>query len=269
MDTSTFLGFTQIADTHFQFTVEPHHLGGRRGGLFGGCGLAGGVLALESTTGRMPVWATAQYASTAASGDRLDLNVVVSNEGRTITQARVQVDCGDRDVLTVLGALGERTEYARGQWDTMPACPPPEDSERVVREDNGSVHSRTDARMARGMFGFTGTGTPSGDQNNLVWVRLRDVELGSASLSLLADYMASSIGNSVAKLVMCTSLDNTIRFAEQATQQDIDNEWVLCDNRVSFVGNGFAYGQCHMWSRSGRLLATASQSMTVVLQDKP
>jgi acyl-CoA thioesterase len=40
---------------------------------------------------------------------------------------------------------------------------------------------------------------------------------------------------------------------------------VLCDNRMEYAGNGFGHGTVHLWSESGTLLATASQSM--ILRD--
>lgn len=42
---------------------------------------------------------------------------------------------------------------------------------------------------------------------------------------------------------------------------------VLCDNRVEFLGNGFAHSSCLLWSEAGQLLTTASHSTTIVLLD--
>jgi len=59
-------------------------------------------------------------------------------------------------------------------------------------------------------------------------------------------------------IMHCTSLDNTIRFAGPTA-----SEWVLCDNRMEFAGNGFGHGSAHLWNERSQLLATASQSMIV------
>ena len=56
----------------------------------------------------------------------------------------------------------------------------------------------------------------------------------------------------------CTSIDNTIRYANQS-----DSEWVLCENHMDFVGDGFGYGSVNMWNQDGVLLATASQTIIV------
>jgi acyl-CoA thioesterase II len=40
-------------------------------------------------------------------------------------------------------------------------------------------------------------------------------------------------------------------------------EWVLCDIRIQAVVGGYGQGVAHLWSESGTLLATASQSMSL------
>jgi len=85
-----------------------------------------------------------------------------------------------------------------------------------------------------------------------------EIEHDAGALAIIADYMPSALGNALGRIMSCTSLDNTIRYANRAT-----SEWILCDNTIEFVGNGFGYGHVNMWSDSGVLLATASQSMIV------
>ena len=92
-------------------------------------------------------------------------------------------------------------------------------------------------------------------------VRIPQVRVDSAALAIIADYSPSVVGNAASRTTNLSSLDNTIRFADSAPE---DTDWVLCDNRVEFMGNGFAHTSCLMWSESGRLLATASQSMTIL-----
>ena len=77
-------------------------------------------------------------------------------------------------------------------------------------------------------------------------------------LAIIADYMPSVVGNALGRIMHCTSLDNTIRFGRLEP-----TEWVLCDNRMEYAGNGFGHGSVHLWSRAGTLLATASQSMII------
>jgi acyl-CoA thioesterase len=44
-------------------------------------------------------------------------------------------------------------------------------------------------------------------------------------------------------------------------------EWVLCDIRIQALAGGYGQGVAYLWSESGSLLATASQSMSVRLWD--
>jgi acyl-CoA thioesterase len=53
-------------------------------------------------------------------------------------------------------------------------------------------------------------------------------------------------------------LDNTLRVVELSP-----TEWVLCDITVYALSGGYAQGHSYLWSENGRLLATASQSMSV------
>ena len=59
-----------------------------------------------------------------------------------------------------------------------------------------------------------------------------------------------------------THANNTIRYANLA-----DSEWVLCENHMDFVGDGFGYGSVNMWNEQGVLLATASQTVIVRLPE--
>lgn len=232
---------------------------GGKGSLFGGVGLAAGIVALEQATGKPVVWATGQYLSITQQPVILDLEVLLPAIGRNVTQGRVVGHLGAQEVITILGACGARPTQYQGTWETVPVAPRPDDCEQLTRDvEPPSLHHHVDIRMARGMFGFSGTGTPTSDGRSLLWVRMPNVKHDAGALAIIADYMPSSLGNALGLQVGCTSLDNTIRYANAA-----DSEWILCDNRIEFVGNGFAYGTMHMWSEDGVLMATASQSMIV------
>ncbi|MEM9175047.1 MAG: hypothetical protein AAGC67_07410 [Myxococcota bacterium] len=77
-------------------------------------------------------------------------------------------------------------------------------------------------------------------------------------ITVIADYGPSVLGNALGRTMHCTSLDNTIRYGTL-----VDTDWVLCDNRMEYVGDGFGYTTIHLWSQDRTLLATASQSMVV------
>ena len=76
--------------------------------LFGGCALGGAISALEGSTGRSVVWATAQYLSYARPPAVMDIDVTVASEGRNVTQARAVGMVGNTEILTVNAALGDR-----------------------------------------------------------------------------------------------------------------------------------------------------------------
>lgn len=237
---------------------------GPYGSLFGGAGLAAGVAVLEAATDQPVIWATAQYLARTEHPATLKLSVALPAVGRSLTQGRVLGHVGDREVLTIIGACGTRPGTATGLWHRAPTAAAPSDCALVERNyDVATVHDSLEVRVARGMFGFTGTGEPSGDGESLLWVRMPDVELSRASLALMGDFMAAGLGNALGQVTFGTSLDNTIRFASTPTGPAAAEGWVLCQNQMHYVGNGFGNGSCLMWNSAGELLATASQSIVV------
>lgn len=260
--TREFIGLEAAGTQHWNLRVQPQLLGGGRGSLFGGVGLAIGVLALEEISGMPPVWATAHFLTVCGTGDDVTVEATVPAAARTVTHGRVVATHEGREIFSVSGCAGRRADVVAGTWETMPDVPDPETSAVIERQfEVPCVHDHIEARVARGMFGFSGAGTPSGDNKNALWVRFHSVALDHAQLALLADYGASALGNAVGHIVYCTSLDNTIRFAAPPLP---DTEWVLCENRVEQAGAGFATTTTNMWDQQGRLLAVASQSVALL-----
>jgi acyl-CoA thioesterase-2 len=267
VDAPTFLG---LSPTHNPYRwVLPVTPGVCTPGnfLFGGCGLGAAIAALEGTTGRPLVWATAQYLSYARPSEVLDLDVIVPVSGHQVTQARVVGHVADREVLTVNAALGSRPMEAEGTWAVMPDVPRPEecDPRELRMPTNGdSLPDRVDVRLASGrlMADLPGPGMPDG--RSALWAKLPEIlELSSASLAILGDYVPFGIGQALGLRAGGSSLDNTLRIGRQA-----ETEWVLLDVRVHQVHNGFGHGDVHLWSESGALLATASQSTIVRMWDR-
>ena len=98
--------------------------------LFGGCGLGAAIAALEGSSGRPVVWATAQYLSYANPPSIMDIDVTIAVAGKQVTQARAVGHVGDREILTVNAALGRRDSDEAGQWEAMPDGRAPDDSDR-------------------------------------------------------------------------------------------------------------------------------------------
>ncbi len=261
MNTSAdYLNLQRHGDRSMRFALEGRHTGGR-GSLFGGVGLAAGIVALEEITDKPVIWATGHYLSLTNLGETIDLDVQLPAVGRSVTQGRMVGHVGDREVITVIGALGARPLPVNGNWVEYPEnVPAPEDCPQISRPDESdSLHKHTELRLARGMFGFSGMGTPSPeDGRSLLWARMLNMKQDAGALAVIADFMPSCLGNALGRIAYCTSLDNTIRFGNL-----VDTDWVLCDNRMEYVGDGFGYGTVHLWAQDGTLLATASQSMIV------
>jgi acyl-CoA thioesterase len=222
------------------------------GFLFGGCGLGAAISALEESTHRPVVWATAQYLSFARPGSVMDIDVTVAVEGRQTTQARVVGHVGGTEILTVNAALGSRDFPESGQWSTMPTVPPPD--ECPVRESRrnvaDSILSRLDQRWA---IEELHTGRCA------VWTRMPELlGVSAPALAVLGDYVPLGLGATLESDVSSNSLDNTIRLVDV-----VETDWVLLDIRVDAVANGFGHGTVHLWATDGTLMAVASQSALV------
>jgi acyl-CoA thioesterase II len=229
--------------------------------LFGGCGLGAAIEALEATSGRPVIWATAQYLSYANPPEVLDIDVTIAVGGRQVTQARAVGHVADREVLTVNAALGSRPLEVSGQWAQGPDVPRPQDCPRRQMRFPGaeSIMDRIDVRLAaaRGLDQLPGPGMPDG--RSALWARMPDVlEVSPAALAILGDYVPFGIGQALGELAGGNSLDNTLRLV-----RIVPTEWVLLDIRVHAVANGFGHGVVHLWAEDGTLLGTASQSTIV------
>src|SRR5262245_1138998 len=260
MDAREFIGLEPTHNPHrWVLPVTPAVCTGG-GFLFGGCGLAAAIAALEGTTGRPTVWAASQYLSFARPPEKMDVDVTIAAEGRQVTQARAVAHVVDREILTVNAALGERPLDASGQWEEMPNVPPPDDCAprgyRNPRED--SIMQRLDMRLADGrdFRDFDGT---SGSGRSALWARLPEVlDMSAGTLAVLGDYVPFGVGQALGQMAGGTSIDNTLRVACL-----VPTEWVLLDIQVHTIQNGFGHGLVHLWSEDGTLLAIASQSCIV------
>ena len=230
------------------------------GALFGGCGLAAGIEAMEMASGRPVVWATAQYLSYARPPAVLDIEVLLAVTGHQITQARAIARVDGSEILTVNAALGVRPLELQGQWAEMPDVPGPDHCPPRIhfrQQPEDSVATRIEARLAKGRTPDEFDGTP-GDGRTAMWARIPEVEVGSTTLAVLGDFVPSGIGQALGLPAGGNSLDNTLRVARV-----VPTEWVLLDIRIHGVDHGFGHGLVHLWAEDGTLLGTASQSAIV------
>jgi acyl-CoA thioesterase II len=230
--------------------------------LFGGCGLGAAIAALEGSSGRPVVWATAQYLSYANPPSIMDIDVTIAVEGKQVTQARAVGHVGDREILTVNAALGQRDLDVAGQWAEMPGdIPGPDDCPQRMSRMPGadSIMDRIDVRLADALGFDQLPGPPQAGGRSALWARIPEVlEMSAATLAILGDYVPFGIGQALGAQAGGNSLDNTLRVARL-----VPTEWVLLDIRIDAITNGFGHGVVHLWAEDGTLLASASQSTIV------
>ena len=159
---------------------------------------------------------------------------------------------GDTEVLTVLGALGERPLPEVGQWAIRPDVPPPDECPPRPHMNNfeDTIRSRLDERMAAGRPFFELDGT-EGNGTSAIWVRLPELlEMSAATRSRSsATSCRSGIGQALGVRAGGNSLDNTLRVA----QLEVPTDWVLADIRVHAVARpASAHGLVHLWARRRR-----------------
>jgi acyl-CoA thioesterase II len=256
VDAATFLGLEAApGPLRWRLPVTPAVSSGG-GFLFGGCGLAAAVVALEGATGRPLVWATAQYLSYARPPAVLTVDVTAAVEGRSVTQARAVGRVGDDEVFTVNAALGRRPFEAAGSWAERPEVPDPRDCplRALAERHEATIMSRVEMRLADARQMEELDGTP-GSGRAAVWARVPGLTLSAAALGMLGDWVPFGIGQALGRRVGGNSLDNSLRVVHL-----VPTEWVLLDIRVHAVANGFGHGLVHLWAEDGSLLATASQS---------
>jgi acyl-CoA thioesterase II len=261
MDSRAFLGLEQTDNPSQWMLPIERHLCTSGAFLFGGCGLAAAISALEATSGRPLVWATGQYLSYAKPGEVLDIDVTIAVDGHQTTQARAVGRVGDREIITVNAALGGRPDMPSGQFEAMPAVKPPASHRQHVhrRAGDGWINDQLEQRLVKGREVRERDGT-LGDGQSLMWARIPDVIEGidATALAILGDFVPMGVGMSLGIEGGGTSLDNTLRVVRL-----VPTEWVLLDIRVHGADRGFGHGLVHMFAEDGTLLATASQSCVV------
>jgi acyl-CoA thioesterase len=262
--TADFLGLEPTEDPLWWRLPITKVLTTARGALYGGAGLAAVIAALETTTARPLVWATAQYLSFVRMPATLDVRLQLPVEGKQTTQARGTVWNGDQEILTVLATLGHRDEPAHWTYAEPPEVPSPDETRRqIVPEAEGTIHDVLDMRIVRGVSRrqlLRGKPREETGGRAAYWVRLpggRHVP-DAAELALVGDLVPSAFAQATGEPISGSSLDNTIRTGEL-----VETEWVLADVQVHAVVDGYGHGIAHLWSQDGTLLGTASQSAFV------
>lgn len=281
-----FLGLERLRGTgYFEFTVTPQ-LSRMDGRLYGGTAIAVSVAVAELVSERTALWMTTQFVSTVETGTPVGVEAEILAPGKRTNQVRVTGKSPTGAVVFAsLGATGHhRDSGLNGVFEVCPEVTGPDDSEgwtspfAGMREAAGitaepaesPVESPGGFSMDLGfnrvleLRGATVRDHPDpGPGRTCLWVRRRD---GAAVTPAMAAYMADMVPMSVARalgvLAGGTSLDNSIRIGEF-----VDTEWVLLDLRPHLAAGDYGHGTAHVWSSDGRLMATASQTSTMMRFD--
>ena len=267
-----FLGLTpDDGSGRFRFTVADH-LARLDGRLYGGTAIAVSIATSELVSERPATWMTTQFVSTAGAQEQIAVHAEVLAPGRRTNQLRVTgTDASGQVMFASLGATGlHRTDGLVGTFDHAPRVSPPDSSD--LRDGPFSTMLRNAGiedpppLPDRGFNSAVEFREPEvlehpdpGPGRVCMWVRRRDGHpVTPATVAFMADMVPLSVAHGAGVVAGGISLDNTIRVGRfEAT------EWVLVDLRAHMVAGDYGHGLAHIWSESGALLATASQSASM------
>lgn len=270
-----FLGLRALGpDGRFAFTVTDH-LARLDGRLYGGTAIGVSIAAAEAVTGRGSLWMTTQFVSTAPADARIDVHAEVLAPGRRTSQVRVTGTDESGDVMFAsLGATGHhRDDGMAGVFENPPTVSPPDDSKQWATPFAGMLRAAgIDPELAtmptdRGFATAIEFREPTvldhpdpGPGRVCLWVRRRDLaDASPATVAYMADMVPLSVAHACGELAGGISLDNTIRVGRFEPTQ-----WVLIDLRPHLAVGDYGHGAAHIWSESGHLLATASQTASMM-----
>ncbi|MGK2948551.1 MAG: acyl-CoA thioesterase [Acidimicrobiales bacterium] len=236
------------------------------GKLYGGTAIAVAVALAEVETQRPALWSTVQFVSGETMvGDRLHCTTEVLAAGRSAAQVRVTARVGDREIFSALGAAAHRKPGRLEQaFETMPDVPAPTDAPpfmlplpEAMRKAAAGMKRNIEMRSAPPL---DKSALPTGTLT--MWARVPDRSATPAVIAYLADMVPLSIAHASGRAGGGTSIDNTVRFAGASS-----DEWILLQLDPTVASGGYGHGTAHVWSPDGRLLATASQTASLILFD--
>lgn len=234
--------------------------------LYGGAAIAVSLAAIERATGRGAIWATTQFSSTVPVGTRLDVLAEVLAAGRRTSQVRVTGSAGGEVIFASLGAAADpKPDGLTGTPERRPTVRPPSESRPAFSPPPGHEHNdRVGWHLAADLRSTPIVEHPDGADGRLcLWVKMRDGELWTAArLAFVADMVPVSVARGCGVNGAGTSLDNTLRITSAMPDA---TEWVLVDLRPHFASGGYGHGTVHVWSEDGRLLATGSQTASMLV----
>jgi acyl-CoA thioesterase len=183
------------------------------------------------------------------------IETTILRAGRSVTTIDVVLAAGERSIVG-RASLGPPRDGIDFCDVAMPDVAGPEDlsSEQWPEDDDSSVHMRYDMRFARG-------GAHEFDHDDaeaIGWLRTDDAaSVDHIVLAALTDSWPPPVARRQRSGVGAPTMDLTIHFRDPLTKP-ID-DFVLVHSRTRMARDGFADLDTDVWSRDGRLLATARQ----------
>jgi acyl-CoA thioesterase len=241
-------------------------LGRFDGKLFGGTGIAVAVALAEAETARPALWSTIQFISgESAVGDRFECTTEVLAEGRSAAQVRVTARVRGQEIFCALGATAHRKpERLEVAFERLPLVPPPEEAPPFQLTVPAAMRTEAARRLRNLEFRSAppraGSVTPR--DTLTLWARVPGRPATPAVMAYLADMVPLSIARAASRAGGGSSIDNTMRFASSTPQ-----EWVLLELQPHLASGGYGHGGVLVWSPDGELLATGSQTASMLLFD--
>jgi acyl-CoA thioesterase len=300
-----FLGLrARDAEGHFEFTVT-NHLSRPDARLYGGTAIAVSIAAAEERTKRPVLWMTTQYIATAAQGSEMAVLAEVLAPGKRTNQVRITgTDADGTAVFASLGATGHHREGGMtGEFERMPKVVSPDEADPdshpfaamaraagVEHPGGGGPGAGGPGAGGPGAGAGAGAGAGSsfprdtgfasvvemrsaevldhpdpGPGRICMWLRRRDLgPITPASAAFMADMVPVSVALATGAMAGGTSLDNSIRIGTF-----VETEWILLDLRPHLAAGDYGHGSAHIWSEDGHLMATASQTASMIRFSPP
>jgi acyl-CoA thioesterase len=268
------------APGRFRFTVEDR-LSRMDARLYGGTAIAVSIATAEELTRRPVLWMTTQFVATAAQDTEIDVLAEVLAPGKRTNQVRITgTDPIGTAVFASLGATGHHREGGMtGEFERMPKVAPPDDAEpsgnpfSVMAKAAGVDRPEPPPSAFPRDTGFASVvemraaevvdHPDAGPGRICMWLRRKDREAVSPALAaFMADMVPMSVALACGAMAGGTSLDNSIRIGTF-----VETEWILLDLRPHLAAGDYGHGSAHIWSEGGHLMATASQTASMIRFD--
>ncbi|MDQ3106994.1 MAG: thioesterase family protein [Actinomycetota bacterium] len=278
---ASFLGLRADSNAgagRFRFIVEDR-LSRMDARLYGGTAIAVSIAAAEGLTQRPVLWMTTQFVATAAQDTEIAVHAEVLAPGKRTNQVRITgTDAEGAAVFASLGATGHHREGGMtGEFERMPKVGSPASADPagnpfsamakaagVDRPESPAFPRDTGFASVIEMRAAAVTDHPDpGPGRVCMWLRRKDgATITPALAAFMADMVPMSVALACGTMAGGTSLDNSIRIGTF-----VDTEWILLDLRPHIAAGDYGHGSAHIWSEDGRLMATASQTASMIRFD--